>query len=333
MIEQENTETKSVAFKLLDNCRFIAGVRRGAIYDLNRGNVYSINEAAKTIIEGDSKDDNFWVSLVEMGLATKKDPLSVGLQVETEVPRVGLEFMWLELTERCNEKCLHCYASSGNSSKKEELSVMRWEQILQEGAGLGCRQVQFIGGEPLLVKGVFDLARTAKDLDYEFIEIFTNGTLLTKEKIKRIKDLGINVAISLYSVVPEVHDLITKTPGSFKKTFAALEMLKEAQVPTRVGIIAMRQNESTLLETQQKLQEMGFGSIKIDVLRPTGRGAVQIYFRHRKPLIHCLWLQNRIFIQVKNNSTEINIGIVVGQEKLQLLPMEMSYHVFSPENI
>ncbi|HUD09451.1 MAG TPA: radical SAM protein [Patescibacteria group bacterium] len=272
MIERNDSNKEDAHYRLLDNCRFVAGAKRGAIYDLNTGNVYSLDEAAKKVVKGDSGNDNFWIQLMDMGLATKGIASTIESQAETELPRVGLEFMWLELTERCNEKCLHCYASAGNSPKKEELSLTRWEQVLQEGASLGCRQVQFIGGEPLLVKGVFGLAKTAKDLGYNFVEIFTNGVLLTEDKIKKIKDLEMRVAVSLYSIIPEVHDLITKTPGSFRKTFTALEMLRKAQIPTRIGIIAMRQNESTLLETQRKLQEMGFDSTKIDVLRPTGRG-------------------------------------------------------------
>jgi len=193
--------------------------------------------------------------------------------LEVKIPQVGLEFMWLELTERCNQRCVHCYAEAGTLAQAEELPVRRWERIIEEGDALGCRKLQFIGGEPLLFKGIFDLAQTAKDLDYEFVEIFTNGPLLDEERIEKIKDLGIHIAISFYSIVPEIHDTVAQVPGSFQKTFKALKLLKEAKIPTRIGLVVMRQNQDTILETQRKLQEMGFEARKADVLRPTGRGS------------------------------------------------------------
>lgn len=248
------------------------------------GDVYSLNEAAREIIEGVPDKFSFWGKLVEMGLAGSfKDPIS--LDVEVKIPQVGLEFMWLELTQGCNARCLHCYTSAGDIpllSQKEKLSISKWAKLIEDGAALGCRQLQFIGGEPLLFPGIFDLGQTAKELDYEFIEIFTNGILLDEEKIKRIRDLGIRIAVSLYSVVPGVHDEITQVPGSFQKTFRALTMLKEAQVPTRIGIIVMRQNQDTVSEMQAKLQEMGFNSTKTDVLRPTGRGSCRELFPTNK---------------------------------------------------
>lgn len=272
MLERHVSGKETAPYRLSNNCEFVAGAKRAAIYNLETGNVYSLNELAKEITRGSSDKFNFWEKLKEMGLAEVSiNPIA--LEMVNEVPQLGLEFMWLELTQRCNERCLHCYASAGDVPQTEELPFLRWEQIIEQGVKLGCRQLQFIGGEPLLFREIFDLVQTAKELDYEFIEIFTNGTLLNEEKIKKIKDLRIHVAVSLYSIVPGVHDEITQVPGSFQKTFKALEMLKEAQIPTRIGIIVMRQNQDTISETQAKLQEMGFNSAKTDVLRPTGRGS------------------------------------------------------------
>lgn len=260
----------SPRFHLRGECKLASGVKRAAIYDLEQGNVYSLNETAREIVSGLPDQFGFWEELAKIGLA-EASPAVPFKEEKAEIPQVGLEFMWLELTGKCNERCLHCYASAG-VSQAEELPLERWRQVIEEGAALGCRQLQFIGGEPFSFEGIFELAKAARDSHYEFIEIFTNGSLLNEEKVRKIKDLGIHVAVSLYSIVPEVHDTITRTPGSFQKTFKALEMLKEAEVPTRVGIIIMKQNQATAIETQKKLEEMGFGYTKMDVLRPTGRG-------------------------------------------------------------
>ncbi len=253
-------------------CELVLGAQRAAIYDLRSGDVYSINKDARQILLGEEEDrSQFLQKLESMGLVEPSDnPPS---EIEIEIPQVGLNFMWLELTDKCNERCLHCYATAGESSSQvDELPVTNWERVIEEGAGLECKKLQFIGGEPLLFKGVFDLATAARDSGYGFIEIFTNGVLLNKENIQKIKALGLHVAVSLYSTVPMVHDSITQVPGSYQKTFRALEMLKEAEIPTRVGIIAMRQNQDTIEKTLRKLDEMEIPHRGADVIRPTGRG-------------------------------------------------------------
>ena len=207
-----------------------------------------------------------------------------------------LQFVWFEIvSDDCNESCIHCYADSmppayrkavrlaveegslNSGQTNERLSVGKWKNLIEEAYLLGSKRCQFIGGEPFLYKGengetVLDLAEHARKTGYEFIEIFTNGTLLTQRKIDRIKSLGLNVAVSLYSVEVEVHDKITNTPGSHKKTIEALRRLKEANISTRVEVILMRLNEHTVDQTQNFINEMGFSSNKPDVLRPKGRG-------------------------------------------------------------
>jgi len=271
MLERDVSSEITASCKLSERCRFIPGAKQAAIYDFEKGNVYSLNKSAREIVEGAPDKFNFWKKLVEMDLV-ETGKQSRSLEV-TESPRVGLEFMWLELTDKCNQKCLHCYASANDIVATEERPEINWEKIIAEGKTLGCNGIQFIGGEPLLFPGLLDLAQTAKDSGYEFIEIFTNGTLLDEGKVKKIKDLGINVAVSLYSIDPNVHDTVTTVLGSFQKTYRALELLREAQVPTRIGIIVMRQNQDTLVKTRETLRDKGFEVVGADVVRPTGRGS------------------------------------------------------------
>ena len=206
------------------------------------------------------------------------------------IQKPELQFVWFEIvSDYCNESCAHCYADSMPPSHKKtksippeetgrkKLSIEKWETLISDAYSLGCRRGQFIGGEPFLFKGdhgesALDLAEYAKETGYEFIEIFTNATLLTEDKVSRIKDLGINMAVSLYSKDESVHDSITNTPGSYRKTVTSLRMLKQAGVPTRVEMVLMRHNEQTATETQALIEEMGFSYRSPDVLRPRGRG-------------------------------------------------------------
>lgn len=292
----ESTPHRGIYFELRKGAYLVPGVSRAAICDTTTGNVYSINKSAQEVALGLNKDDEFRQELKKLGLAP-----------ETEIPRKlepqggtpKLDFVWFEIiSDDCNERCLHCYADSmpqtyrrrlmGEEQTPSELTMSslraaskltakQWIGLIDESYDLGCRQAQFIGGEPFLWKGedgesVLDLADHAQRRGYEFIEIFTNATQITSDKVDRIKQLGLNIAVSLYSNDPETHDQITRTPGSFKRTTKALEMLRIAQIPTRVETVLMGPNQQTVEATGDFIQQMGFSHRAPDVLRPKGRG-------------------------------------------------------------
>lgn len=281
-------------FHLAEGVYFVAGAKCGALYNTNSGNVFSINETAKRILEGKEENNDFWRQLVTMELADYGSP---GNNEHTRFPEeeIKLEFIWFEIiSDDCNERCAHCYADSMPPTYRQEMRILpakpqethslsnkltyqQWIALIKESYELGCRMGQFIGGEPFLYRGeggetVLDLAEYARTVGYERIEIFTNATLLTPQKVFRIKDLGLSVAVSLYSDNPAVHDRITRTPGSYRKTIAALNHLREAGVPTRVETVLMRPNQHTVESTIKLIDDMGFDHSRPDVLRPKGRG-------------------------------------------------------------
>jgi len=270
----------------------VDGLARSAIYDTTRGKVYSINFQARNIVLDQPSSDVFYQQLEEVELVSRDRSPS---EIVFTRPSVGLDFMWLNLTSRCNLTCLHCYQESSPSVLEDTLALRDWESVIEQGFAVGCRRLQFIGGEPLIFKEIFDLAAYAGDMGYELIEIFTNGTLVNPERIETIKRLGINVAISLYSDIPEIHDSVTTKPGSFYQTLNAMKLLKEAGVPTRVGVVVMRQNQNTVDSTIRLVQEFGFGGgDSVDLIRTIGRGKnpanfpdneyVEKYGLMRKPL-------------------------------------------------
>ena len=118
---------------------------------------------------------------------------------------------------------------------------------------------------------MLDLAQYAKEIGYAFIEIFTNATLLSPTKVEIIRKLDLSIAVSMYSDNPQMHDTITRTPGSHAKTTAALRMLSEGGVRTRAAVVAMKQNEATIASTLNLMSSLGCRETGVDVLRPKGR--------------------------------------------------------------
>ena len=151
-----------------------------------------------------------------------------------------LDFMWLEVTNRCNLQCSHCYAgSSPHEPESYGLELPDWLQLLSDARALGCRQVQFIGGEPLLYSGLPALLRHARLLDYETIEVFTNATRLSDDMARLFQENGVLLATSFYSEDDCTHDTITGVRGSQTRTLRGLERAIAARIPVRVGIIEM----------------------------------------------------------------------------------------------
>lgn len=267
-------------YVLREGVYFVAGAKRGAIYDTSNGKVYSINEPGKKVLQGEIENIDYWRQLGVLDLAV---PGKEGISEAKQFPStgIGLRFMWLELTHDCNERCIHCYASASSkgmgASVKRALTYNGWQRLLAEGFDLGCRKCQLTGGEPFRYRGVdgagvLDLAGYARNLGYESVEIYTNATLLNPGLVERIQELGLSVAVSLYSSDPEVHNAVTRVPGSHEKTRKSLQLLRDRGVPVRVEVVVMRRNEHTVESTIQWIEEMGFSHGPPDLIRPTGRG-------------------------------------------------------------
>jgi radical SAM protein with 4Fe4S-binding SPASM domain len=268
--------------RLKEDCILVQGAARSALYDLAEGKVYSLNRSAHRVLVSARKrmvkrrHCSFIDQLIELGLAETADVRFPPLKKTREDgPAATLEFIWLEVTSRCNLTCLHCYGDCLSSPEPDRMDGKGWKAVMLQARDLGCSQVQFIGGEPFLKRDLFALVDFARNKGYVFVEIFSNLNLLKKERIPLLRDSGVHIATTLYSSNPETHDLITGTKGSHAKTMAAINLLKDNEVPVRVAVIAMKQNQDDLSATVEFLHSMGVQYKLPDPVRPTGRGCSQ----------------------------------------------------------
>ncbi len=131
------------------------------------------------------------------------------------------------LVNACNLKCEHCYEDESTHATDEMMSLSEVEGVLTDLAALGCLQLTLTGGEIFLRRDIFEILAVAKRLRFH-TTLFTSGTLLNREKILRLKELGVaQVDISVYSDVAADHDAFTRIPGSWKRSTDALRMLAE----------------------------------------------------------------------------------------------------------
>lgn len=184
----------------------------------------------------------------------------------------GLEFLWVELTNRCNLECVHCYADSrATAPLRDKLTDADYMRLISEAADLGCRKVQFIGGEPTLHPSLPTFIKHAKNCGMEFIEVYTNAVRIPDDLLECFRVYQVAVAVSFYSQDHIIHDSITHVAGSCRATVRNLKRIVEAGLSVRAGIVEMDANTGTIDETIKFLNNIGIQSCGADRERAFGR--------------------------------------------------------------
>lgn len=126
------------------------------------------------------------------------------------------------MTRRCNLKCVHCYAQALDVEGRDDISTEQAKAMIDDLAAYGAPVMLFSGGEPLVRQDLVELARHATQKGMRAV-ISTNGTLITKEKAKELKEVGLSyVGISLDGM-EAVHDHFRGVPGAFRKAIQGIE--------------------------------------------------------------------------------------------------------------
>jgi radical SAM protein with 4Fe4S-binding SPASM domain len=141
----------------------------------------------------------------------------------------------MELTERCNNNCVHCcinLPADDPIAKNREISTGAAKAILAEAASLGCLTVRFTGGEPLLRDDFEDLYLYARKLGLKVL-LFTNATLLTPplaELFSRIPPLE-KIEVTVYGMKKPSYEGVTRAPGSFDAAWRGINLLLGKKIP------------------------------------------------------------------------------------------------------
>ncbi|MGB6431802.1 MAG: radical SAM protein [Candidatus Acidiferrales bacterium] len=145
----------------------------------------------------------------------------------------------LDLTYRCNEQCVHCYLDHEDHG---EMTTTEIKKLLDELARAGVLFLTMSGGEILLRKDFFEILEHARALLF-CVKLKTNAVLIRERQAERIRSLAVqSVQISIYSHRPEVHDSITKVPGSLKRSLEAIRLLKAHGLKVTIADVLMLQN-------------------------------------------------------------------------------------------
>lgn len=182
----------------------------------------------------------------------------------------GFDTLFLELVGTCNERCVHCYAES-SPQVEAALEQDICEQVIDDAFAAGFRRIQFTGGDPLLCKFLPALLERASK--FQTREVYTNALLLDDRMLDRLAPYKPCFAVSYYSSEPSAHDAITRTPGSQRRTRAAIMRALARGLAVRVSIVVMNENVATIDATVADLEGAGVKDVAVAAGRTAGRGS------------------------------------------------------------
>ena len=149
------------------------------------------------------------------------------------------------ITRTCNLKCVHCYNDSGTGKASNEVTTDQAKAVLDDLGQFKVPSVLFSGGEPLTRPDLFELIEYAGQQGMRAV-ISTNGTLITADIARKIKQKGVSyVGISLDGI-GEVNDKFRGVSGAFDKAVRGIRNCQDAEVRTGLRLTLTKMNVQDL---------------------------------------------------------------------------------------
>lgn len=181
---------------------------------------------------------------------------------ERRVPFVGM----LELTSRCNLRCVHCYLGPQEEQHRKraaELTTAEVFRLLDEMAEAGTLNLTITGGDPMMRPDFADIYRHARTRGL-LVSVFCDGILVTDRIVELFRELPPStVEVSIYGATAETYERITRVPGSYVKFVAGVRRLLDGGIRTAFKTVLMTLNRHELPEMQRMAREWG-GSFRFD---------------------------------------------------------------------
>lgn len=160
----------------------------------------------------------------------------------------------LDITYRCNERCVHCYLDHDDHG---EMTTAEIKNVINQLSDAGVFFLTLSGGEVLMRRDFFEIVAHARSLLLN-VKVKTNAVMIHEKEARQLRELGVEqIQISVYSHRPEVHDAITKLPGSLRRTVDAIRFLKSQGLKVTIASVLMTANLSDTDGVMALAKELG----------------------------------------------------------------------------
>lgn len=175
---------------------------------------------------------------------------------ELHIPLAGS----LDLTHRCNLRCVHCYLGTMDNSSSllaREMTTDKMMSVIDEITEAGCLYLLLSGGEPLL-RADFPHIYTHAKRNGLLVTVFTNGTLISDRELEVFETFPPRtIEISLYGATARTYELITGVPGSYERCLSGIKGLLARKVPVRLKTVLMTHNNHEFYDIEKIAEEFG----------------------------------------------------------------------------
>lgn len=188
----------------------------------------------------------------------------------------------LELTQRCNMRCQHCYIpwagrlgtgtpdgeqlgsveESGTALARAEVNrpPLSYEEIcrlLDDVVEEGCLWLLITGGEPLMRPDFLDIYDYAKRKGL-LITLFTNATLMTERITDYLAEFPpFLVEVTLYGATKATYEAVTGVPGSFERCLHGIDLLVERRIPLKLKTMVLKANAHEIAQMEEFAAQRG----------------------------------------------------------------------------
>lgn len=287
-------------FKLQPHIYLVDGENGSCLYNTLNGDMITLNiEKANQLRDSENnvpleKIDNvdllFYSTLYEMELGEdynqiiyiEKASLGKNEQMKKILPDCHqIPRAHIEITSNCNLNCQFCSVDENLIFRKtgckkwktntNKLNLEQWKNVVDQLKKINCRELSFIGGEPLLEFELFcSILEYAHSIDIRNITLYTNGTLLNQEMISYLKHKQVKVIIQCLSLNEAIYEKMTGDKSAYLKVYNAIEGCMDSDVDFKILFLMTKYNENEYDDFMQYVNERKIGAI-IEYIYPYPR--------------------------------------------------------------
>ncbi len=254
--------TRQAALKWLETPS-VYQIARDELYELDQESFRFLSACARS--DGASSLDTALIDYcLDEGLLSR-EPAAVRRPQLKPSPDPSLRYLELQLTDRCNLRCKHCYIGNGSG---REIGVAQVASVLREFEEMQGLRVLLTGGEPLLHSRFDEINEMLPDLYLRKV-LFTNGTLLNRETLRRLKVHEIQVSVD---GMRHAHERL-RGAGTWETALNALRSAMDAGFSASVSTMVTSWNLQDFDAMEELFRSLGVKEWTVDV--PCGSGRLQ----------------------------------------------------------
>jgi len=229
----------------------------------------------------------------------------------------------IELTKRCNLRCVHCYNGGIDEKGRDDLPGEAWMNIIDQITEAGCIFLLITGGDPLIRPDFPELYLYARKKGL-VVTVFTNGTLLNERAMNAFRESPPSlVEISLYGATEKTYETVTGVKGSFRRCMEGIEMLLKADIHIVLKTVILRENLDEFQEIRDFAKSRGLKFRSDPCISPALNGDLSP-ITHRPdpgkaviaelsdPAVCCMW---RDFLKANSEDTHLKSLYACGAGK------------------